>query len=175
MMKTAIGIVLLVSGVTVLRAQEDTTALHLKAGKNQISSREDSGHLVDSVLHYAQSFIGCRYGFGSCGPQTFDCSGFVMHVFGKHGITLPHGSATQKSICEEIKLKKVRPGDLLFFAGRKVSKSKIGHVAIVKSVQGDRITMIHATVQSGVITEVMQDSEYFSKRFISAGRLKELD
>jgi hypothetical protein len=37
------------------------------------------------------------------------------------------------------------------------------------------MTMIHATVQAGVISEVLQNSEYFNKRFIGAGRLKELE
>jgi hypothetical protein len=61
---------------------------------------------------------------------------------------------------------------LLFFSGRKVSKKNIGHVSMVKAVEGDRILMIHATLQSGVMQEYYPDSEYFRKRFISAGRLK---
>jgi cell wall-associated NlpC family hydrolase len=69
----------------------------------------------------------------------------------------------------------VRPGDLLFFSGRKISQKNIGHVAIVQEAEGDKITMIHATVQAGVISEVLQNSEYFNKRFIGAGRLKELE
>lgn len=134
-----------------------------------------STDLIDSVLSYAGTFSGCRYGYGSCGPKTFDCSGFVMHVYGKFGMKLPHSSGALYASCEQIKLRRVKAGDLLFFSGRKVSKKNIGHVAIVKEVEGDRISMIHATVQAGVIEEVMQDSEYFSKRFISAGRLKDLN
>lgn len=126
---------------------------------------------VHKILRYAESFHGIAYGFGSCGPKSFDCSGFVMHVFGKFGVQLPHGSATQANMCDEIKLKKVAPGDLLFFSGRKVSKKSIGHVAIVKSVEEGKIEMIHATVQSGVISEFLESSEYFSKRFIRAGRI----
>lgn len=126
---------------------------------------------VDSMISYAEKFVGCRYGYGSCGPKTFDCSGFVQHVYGKFGVALPHTSGGIADMCQEIKLKKVKPGDLLFFAGRKVSKKNIGHVSIVHSVDGDRISMIHATVQSGVITEVLSESAYFTKRFIRAGRL----
>jgi cell wall-associated NlpC family hydrolase len=129
---------------------------------------------VSQVLRYAETFHGAAYCFGSCGPRSFDCSGFVMHVFGKYGIQLPHGSATLAGICDDVKLKKVQPGDLLFFAGRKVSKKSIGHVSIVKSVQEGRIEIIHATVQSGVISEFLESSEYFSKRFIRAGRIPAL-
>lgn len=125
----------------------------------------------DSLMLFAENFIGCRYGYGSCGPKTFDCSGFVQHVYGKYGVSLPHTSGGIADMCKEVKLKRVRPGDLLFFSGRKVSKKNIGHVAIVHSVDRDEITMIHATVQAGVIKEVLSASQYFSKRFIRAGRL----
>jgi probable lipoprotein NlpC len=130
---------------------------------------------IDSVLTYAEKFIGTRYGYGSTGTKTFDCSGFVLHVYGKHGVQLPHGSGLQVALCEEIKLKKVKAGDLLFFSGRKISKTNIGHVAIVKEVKDKSIVMIHATVQAGVIVEELDKSEYFSKRFIKAGRITQLD
>ncbi len=87
---------------------------------------------------------------------------------------MPHGSGSIAEVCDEVKLKKVKPGDLLFFSGRKVSKKSIGHVSIVKSVTDGKIEMIHATVQSGVITEMLDQSEYFSKRFIRAGRIASL-
>jgi cell wall-associated NlpC family hydrolase len=109
---------------------------------------------------------------GSSEGKSFDCSGFVMHVFSCFGVQLPHGSGAQATVCEEIKRSRVQPGDLLFFSGRKVSKSHIGHVAIVKSVEGGRIIMIHATVHAGVIEEVLEESEYFTRRFIKAGRLR---
>jgi cell wall-associated NlpC family hydrolase len=128
--------------------------------------------LVDSLLHYAQTLLHSPYKYGSIGPKAFDCSGFVIHVFGKYGISLPHGSAALADQCEKLKLKEVQPGDLLFFAGRKAASHSIGHVSIVLSVIEDEVTMIHATIQAGVISEVMQKSEYFKKRFIKAGRLK---
>ncbi len=130
--------------------------------------------MVDSVLTYAQTFTGCKYGFGSCGPKSFDCSGFVMHVYGKYGVKLPHTSGGIAEMCENVKWKKLQPGDLLFFSGRKVSKKSIGHVAIVKAVDNTSVTMIHATVQAGVLVEVYENSDYFRKRFIRAGRISVL-
>lgn len=129
---------------------------------------------VDSVLSYAEKFLGVKYGFGSTGTNSFDCSGFVLHVYKQYGVALPHGSGSQVTYCQETKLKNVRPGDLLFFSGRKISKHHVGHVAIVKAVNGNTITMIHATVQAGVIVEDLDKSEYFSKRFIKAGRISAL-
>jgi cell wall-associated NlpC family hydrolase len=127
---------------------------------------------VDSLLHFASSYLGTKYGYGTQSGKSFDCSGFVRHCYAKFGVDLPHGSASQIAYCNNIKLKDVQPGDLLFFSGRKISKKNIGHVSMVKAVEGDRILMIHATVQSGVIQEYYPDSEYFRKRFIAAGRLK---
>ena len=139
-------------------AQTDTTS-H-KPGK------------VDSLLHFASTYLGTKYGYGTQSGKSFDCSGFVRHCYAKFGVDLPHGSASQIAYCNTIKLKDVQPGDLLFFSGRKISSKKIGHVSLVKAVDGDRILMIHATVQSGVIQEYYPNSEYFRKRFIAAGRLK---
>lgn len=139
-------------------------------GDSVIIAHSDLGK-IDSILKYAEKFIGVPYGFGSTGTRTFDCSGYVMHVFSKFGYSLPHGSSTQCGLCREIKKKHVRPGDLVFFSGRKVSKSQIGHVAIVHHIDGDDIFLIHATVQAGVIVESMNNSAYFSKRFIRFGRI----
>jgi cell wall-associated NlpC family hydrolase len=150
-----------------VHAQEDSLYIELTDSSYVTFKAE----FIDSVLLYAEKFKGCRYGYGSCGPKSFDCSGFVMTVFGKYGMSLPHSSGGIAALCEEVKLKKVRPGDLLFFSGRKSSKKSIGHVAIVKAVEDDKIWMIHATVQAGVMVEEFESSEYFRKRFIQAGRL----
>ena len=150
-------------------AQRDSLSVKTDTDTTEISTNKT---LVDSVLAYAEKYLGRPYGFGSVGTKSFDCSGFVMHVYGKYGVTLPHGSATQAIMCKEIKLKKVVPGDLVFFAGRKISKKSIGHVAIVKEVKDGEIFLIHATVQAGVIVEQLSKSDYFSKRFIKAGRLE---
>ncbi len=131
--------------------------------------------LTDSVISYAETFSGCKYGYGSCGPKSFDCSGFVMHVYGRFGVKLPHTSGGIAELCENVKWKKLQPGDLLFFSGRKVSKKNIGHLAIVKSVDSDKVIMIHATVHAGVLVEAFDQSAYFKKRFIRAGRLTTLE
>jgi len=129
--------------------------------------------IIDSMLTYAEQFLGVPYGFGSIGTKTFDCSGYVCHVYGKHDIVLPHGSSSQSDICKNVKRKNVKPGDLVFFSGRKISNSTVGHVAIVHHIKENEIFLIHATVQAGVIIESMDKSAYFAKRFIRFGRLSE--
>lgn len=125
---------------------------------------------VDSMLNYAEQFIGRPYGFGSTGPSSFDCSGYVQFVYGKFGVALPHGSTTQSGLCTAIELKDAQPGDLIFFNGRK-RNGLIGHVAIVHHWEGDQLFIIHATVQAGVLLENMHQSAYFMPRFVRVGRL----
>lgn len=152
-------------------AQVDSDTSSIVADTSIISHRQMG--IIDSVLTYAEKYLGVPYGFGSMGTKTFDCSGYVCHVYGKHNIVLPHGSASQSALCKDVKRKNVEPGDLVFFSGRKVSKSTIGHVAIVHHIEDDEIFVIHATVQAGVIIESMDKSAYFAKRFIRFGRLPE--
>lgn len=142
----------------------------------KVQAQQDSVHVIctDSLMQKATHHLGSRYRMGSSEGKAFDCSGYVMHVYSAFNVKLPHGSGAQAAVCDEVKKKDLQPGDLLFFSGRKISKHKIGHVAMVKSVEDDRIVMIHATVQSGVMQEVLQESEYFTRRFIKAGRLRKV-
>jgi cell wall-associated NlpC family hydrolase len=127
---------------------------------------------TDSLIAYARTHLGKSYGNRPGSTATFDCSGFVCHVHQAFNVVLPHGSGAQAQICEKIDWKDLRPGDLMFFSGRKPSRTQVGHVALVTYVDEEGTHMIHSTVQAGVIEEVYEKSEYFTKRFIMAGRLK---
>jgi cell wall-associated NlpC family hydrolase len=146
-------------------AQSETTADSLSVDTIAVFD-------VDSLLLFAEKHIGKPYGFGSVGPSSFDCSGYVQFVFNKFGIGLPHGSTTQSGICSKVDLKDAKPGDLIFFNGRK-RNGLIGHVAIVHHWEGEELYIIHATVQAGVLLENMHKSAYFMPRFVKVGRLNE--
>lgn len=125
---------------------------------------------VDSILHEAQKQLGTPYGYGSTTTKRFDCSGLTCHCFSKVGISLPHSSAAQAQLGEKVKLKEVVPGDLLFFKGRSTKSKKVGHVAIVVSNNDGEVRMIHATSR-GVIIDVYNNSDYYTRRFIEARRI----
>ncbi len=55
-----------------------------------------------------------------------DCSGFVLSVFKKYGISLPHSSRAQAQMGKQISLSEAKPGDLVFYS----SGGRINHVAI---------------------------------------------
>lgn len=124
-----------------------------------------------NLLATARSKLGCRYSYAGQGPNSFDCSGFMMYVFAKEGISLPHGSAAQytkgRALSKDDRLK---TGDLVFFSGRKIS-SNVGHVGMV--VDYDRrtheFTFIHAAMTGVEIQK--STAEYYALRYIGARRI----
>ncbi|MBR3868690.1 MAG: C40 family peptidase [Clostridia bacterium] len=47
----------------------------------------------NDIVSYARQFIGYPYVWGTQGPNSFDCSGFVRYVFKHFGISLPASSS----------------------------------------------------------------------------------
>ena len=76
------------------------------------------------VVSIALQYIGVPYVWGGASPATgFDCSGFVMFVYGQMGVYLPHNAAAQYAYGTPVSRDQLEPGDLVFFDG-------LGHVGI---------------------------------------------
>jgi cell wall-associated NlpC family hydrolase len=71
----------------------------------------------------AMSYLGVPYVWGGASPSGFDCSGFVMYVYGQVGVSLPHNAAAQYGYGSPVSRSELAPGDLVFFDG-------LGHVGI---------------------------------------------
>ena len=128
--------------------------------------------LVDSLLAYAKQFLGKRYHMGGNGPDSFDCSGFTSFVYRHFGFKLNRSSDTQMANGTPVKVQAdLHPGDLVFYAGRKLS-NHIGHVGIVveNDPKSNTFTFIHAACQGGVIIS-KSDEPYYAQRYISACRV----
>lgn len=79
------------------------------------------------LCSYATQFVGNRYVWGGTSlTNGADCSGFVMSVYAKYGISLPHSSAAQSHFGSAVNASEAKPGDLFFYGG----KRSINHVAI---------------------------------------------
>jgi cell wall-associated NlpC family hydrolase len=65
----------------------------------------------------------------------------------------------------------LQKGDLVFFSGRNTMNGVIGHIGIVVEVTNGVIKMMHSSSSKGVHIEDLNQSEYFSKRYITARRL----
>ncbi|MEO6393152.1 MAG: C40 family peptidase [Pyrinomonadaceae bacterium] len=86
--------------------------------------------------------IGSRYVYGSEGPNTFDCSGFVWSVYNQLGVTFERGSARSlwSRMAPVSQDEQYKFGTLVFFSG-------LSHVGIVADANG----FYHASRSKGVV------------------------
>lgn len=128
--------------------------------------------MVSSMIEIGKRFLGKPYRYKASKKWVMDCSGFVGYIFSCFDIKLPRSSAGISSY--SVSVKNPQPGDLLFFKGRNARSGRVGHVAMVVSVDGKDITMMHSSCQKGIVIEKMNRSAYFSRRYVGAGRIPEL-
>lgn len=61
-------------------------------------------------------YLGAPYLWGGASPETgFDCSGLVMYVYAKVGVSLPHNAAMQYQYGVPVDKADLQPGDIVFF------------------------------------------------------------
>lgn len=79
------------------------------------------------LCQYAKQFIGNPYVWGGTSlTKGADCSGFVLSIYKKYGVNLPHHSGSQAKCGTAVSLNELKAGDLVFYAKGKT----INHVAI---------------------------------------------
>ena len=76
------------------------------------------------VVRDALRFLGVPYVWGGASPNGFDCSGLVLYVFARYGVSLPHFAAYQAQMGTAVSESQLEPGDLVFFG------APIHHVVI---------------------------------------------
>ena len=80
------------------------------------------------LCEYAKQFVGNPYVWGGTSlTKGADCSGFVLSVYKKFGVKLPHYSVSQSNSGTKISKDELQAGDLIFYAD---SSGTINHVAI---------------------------------------------
>ncbi|MCF0218989.1 MAG: C40 family peptidase [Muribaculaceae bacterium] len=144
----------------------------------QEEETSEASPLASKILDYATKYLGTRYRSGAAGPKAFDCSGFTSYVFrNAGGIELQRSSRDQYTQGEKVSVSSLRPGDLLFFSSRSSGKGRVGHVAIVASVDPENNTcrFIHASTKHGVTYNNFPDNGYYSRNFIGAKRVIDED
>ena len=122
---------------------------------------------IHDIISTARDYTGTPYKFGGITRNGMDCSGLVTVAFNSVNLKLPRVSADMATVGKEIKMKDVRPGDLLFFITGK--EDKISHVGIVTEVRGkDNVLFIHAA-DAGVKEDNLYQ-KYYQKTFTKATR-----
>lgn len=79
------------------------------------------------LVEYAKQFLGNPYVWGGTSlTKGADCSGFVLSVYKKFDVKLPHYTVSQSKLGTKIKASELQPGDLVFYS----KNGTINHVAI---------------------------------------------
>ena len=79
------------------------------------------------ICQYAKQFLGNPYVWGGTSlTNGADCSGFVLSVFAKYNVSLPHSSRAQANMGTSISASELQPGDLVFYA----KGGTVNHVAL---------------------------------------------
>ena len=113
------------------------------------------------VAQLSRNYLGVRYRWGGSSPSTgFDCSGFVMYLYRKVGVSLPHNAAMQYGYGRAVSRGNLRAGDLVFFNG-------LGHVGIY--LGGGRF--IHAPSSGDVVKISSLSDSWYDSRWVGARRI----
>jgi cell wall-associated NlpC family hydrolase len=99
------------------------------AGSSQAGGQLTAAQAT-AMLRAALSRVGMPYVWGAEGPRAFDCSGLVQWSFAQAGLVIPRVAADQARTGPAVPLKRLQPGDLLFYHTDPTAPSYISHVAI---------------------------------------------
>lgn len=69
------------------------------------------------AVKYAKRQIGDMYGWGATGPRRFDCSGLTYASYRAAGKRIPRTSYGQWRGLKRVKIKNLRPGDIVVYYG----------------------------------------------------------
>jgi cell wall-associated NlpC family hydrolase len=79
--------------------------------------------LGERAARIAKRYLCVPCSYGGASPGGFDCSGLVMYVYSRLGVSLPHHAASQYAYGRAVPYARLKAGDLVFFSG-------LGHVGL---------------------------------------------
>ncbi len=124
---------------------------------------------IDKFIEIAQSLTGVPYVYGTSGPNSFDCSGFVYYCLKNSGVATGRlSSAGYANVSNWASVSDVNSlvyGDLVFF--KSDSSSVISHMGIY--LGGG--SFIHAAPSIGGVSTSSMSSGYYARNYVSAKRV----
>ncbi len=128
--------------------------------------------LQDSIIDYANNFLGVRYKYGGKTKKGLDCTGFVQTVYKQFGYLTPSSSSAIKTVGKEVARKNAQMGDIIYFTGRNSKIRRPRHVGIITEIKGGVIYFIHASVNYG-ISYSHTSTRYYKRRYLGIRRVIE--
>ncbi|RYU80488.1 C40 family peptidase [Hymenobacter persicinus] len=129
---------------------------------------------ADSLIQFAMQQLGSPYTYAGTTPTGgFDCSGFLLYVYGRFGVPVPHSTALLIDTGRGIPREQARPGDMVIFTGTATTSTTPGHAGIVLSEPGQPIRFIHSSSarrESGVKISQVEGTDY-ERRFMGIRRV----
>ena len=135
------------------------------SGAQLADRRPESVSLGLDAATLAREQIGKPYQWGASGPDRFDCSGLVQHVYGSLGIELPRVSRDQATVGTAVRQGELQAGDLVFFS---INGNEIDHVGIYL---GDR-EFVHAPRRHVPVSTESLDNSWWRQRYRASRRLR---
>jgi cell wall-associated NlpC family hydrolase len=129
-------------------------------GGGEVAAGSAPAAKYGGVVGIAMQYLGIPYRWGGSSPSTgFDCSGFVMYVYSRVGVSLPHNAAMQYSYGSPVSRSELQPGDLVFFNG-------LGHNGIY--IGGNQF--IHSP-HTGDVVKISAITGWYAETWYGARRL----
>ena len=148
--------------LVVLTAVSSNLAMAVKMAA--APSSEPLAERRQNVAWFAASYSdwGFKYRSGSASIENggFDCSGFVTYVLNYFDIKTKRTAAEQFTCGKQLPVEQARPGDLVFFGG----KRNVSHVAMVVSNDKKGLVVVHSTNTRGVTQENITESKYWKHK-----------
>lgn len=144
-----------------------------KHNKNKKADTEIGCPLIDSIIDFSMTKLGCAYQAGGTGPRGFDCSGFMYYTFGQFNIKLGRSSRDQFLMGEKVEKNDIRRGDLVFWYR---GKGYIGHVGMVVEVDSaHNFKFIHSATYGKGVRFDYSTSKWYSSTYAGARRIIDCD
>ena len=111
---------------------------------------------AQKAIEAAYSELGKPYVWGAVGPDGFDCSGLMQHVWSQAGVMLPRTSQEQAAAGQTVPVSDIQPGDLvIYFAGQTHVGMYVGNGLIIHAPRPGSVVQF-ASVNSMPISSVVQ-------------------
>ena len=148
-------------------ASSDYISIYTGSTSQTESSTNNPSNIskAQAIVKTAHEQLGKPYVWGAEGPNSFDCSGLVHYVFGKHEVQTPRVSRDQYKVGKSVSKSNLQPGDLIFSSAR--PDGTITHVGIYVG-NGQ---MIHAPNSKSVVKKVDINNSYWNRVYVGAKRI----